>query len=375
MFKLKPILLIGAIAIVVMGGLSFGHRAARDHVNYITAVDDHPITCWSCHLYTQKDNIIARMLHETYVSPYNLAISTGGNRLYVVGQESNQLLVVDPLENRVLEKIGVGERPHTVALDPDGYNAYVSNQWSDNIYRIDLDAARVVDTLSGGSGPAGMVITPDQNYLYVVNSYSSDISIFELETFREKRRLKAGNNPVSVAVAPDGSEVYVSSRRSIPVPHMTSPMTEMTVADARSQRVSKRKMWKNAYIMENVAVTPSGDLAISTLIRPKNLIPAVQIERGWMMTHGIGIIERKENGRMIQLLLDEPNSYFADPFDLVISPDGKRAYVSHGGVNAVSVIDLDEIRELLTESTYEQLKTFANHLGLSSFASSRRAHK
>jgi len=363
---LKPILLIGSIATVVMVGLSFGHRAARTHVNYMTAVDDHPITCWTCHFYSQKDNFIANMFHETYVSPYNLAISAQGDRLYVVGQESNQLVVVDPVENSVLEKIGVGERPHTVALSPDGHNAFVSNQWSDNIYLIDLDAARVVDTLSGGSGPAGMVITPEEDYLYVVNSYSSDISIFEMETFKEKRRLRAGNNPVSAAVTPDGTQVYVSSRRSIPVPHMTSPMTEMTVTDTRSQRVSERKMWKNAYIMENVAVTPSGDMAISTLIRPKNLIPAVQIERGWMMTHGIGIIERGENGRMIQLLLDEPNSYYADPFDLVISPDGKKAYVSHGGVNTISVIDLDEIRAILRESTDEQLKTYANYLGLSS---------
>jgi hypothetical protein len=113
-------------------------------------------------------------------------------------------------------------------------------------------------------------------------------------------------------------------------------------------------------------VTPSGDMAISTLIRPKNLIPTVQIERGWMMTHGIGIIERKENGRMVQLLLDEPNAFFPDPFDIVVSPDGKRAYVSHSGVNVISVIDLDEIRQLLEESTDEQLQSYANHLGISS---------
>ena len=69
MRKLRPILIFGAIGIVVTGGLIFGHRIARSHVNYITAVDDHPITCWTCHIYTQQDNLIARMLNETYVSP------------------------------------------------------------------------------------------------------------------------------------------------------------------------------------------------------------------------------------------------------------------------------------------------------------------
>jgi len=366
MIRLKPMLLFSTIGMVVVAGLILGQRVARAHVNYMTAADDHPITCWTCHLYTQQDNFLAKMQHETYVSPYNMAISEDGSRLYVIAQESNELVEVDPEAGRLLRKIEVGERPHTVALSKDGHTAYVSNQWADNIYMVNLENGQVSDTLMTGTGPAGLVISPDGLQLYCVNSYSNNISVFDMETMQERRRLKAGNNPVSAAITPDGSEVYVSSRRSVPVDHMTSPITEMTVTGTKTQRITARKRWKDAYIMENVAITPSGDMAISTLIRPKNLLPAVQIERGWMMTHGIGIIERKENGRMVQLLLDEPNAYYADPFDLVISPDGKRAFVSHSAVDMITVIDLDEIRLLLEESTDEQLENYANHLGISS---------
>jgi len=366
MKHVRTIIIFGSIAIILGFGIIQGRKKARAHVNYITAVDDHPITCWTCHIYTQKDNFIARMMNEMYISPYTISLSPDGTRLYVVAQESNQLLVVDPVENKVLERIEVGNRPHSVVVSQDNGTAYVSNQWSDNIYVIDLEMGLVKDTISGGSGPAGVAISPDQEYLYVVNSYSSDISIFDLDNFEEKRRLKAGNNPVSVAFSPDGSAVYVSSRRTIPVPYGSPPVTELTVTDARSQRVIERRMFKNAYIMENVKVSPSGDLAISTLIRPKNLIPSIQVEKGWMMTHGIGIIQRKRNGKMVQLLLDEPNAYYADPFDVVVSPDGKRAYVSHSGVDLISVIDLDEIRKLVDESSEEQLQVYSNHLGISS---------
>jgi YVTN family beta-propeller protein len=363
---MKPVLIFGSIGLALAAIVIFGGRWARGHVNYMTAVEDHPVTCWTCHLYTQQDNLMAKLLNETYVSPYNLALSRDGSRLYVVGQESNELVVVDPGAGKVLKKIEVGERPHTVILSKDEHYAFISNQWADNIYRIDLEELRVTDTLKGGSGPAGMTLSPDGKTLWCVNSYSSDISIFDLNTLQERRRLKAGNNPASAAMTPDGSEVYVSSRRSIEVPHMTPPMTEMTVANTKYQRIEDRKLFRNAYIMENVRVTPSGDMAVTTLIRPKNLIPAVQIERGWMMTHGIGIIERKENGRMAQLLLDEPNAYYPDPFGMVISPDGKKAYVSHSGNNMVTAIDLDEVRKLLEESSEDQLATFANHLGISS---------
>ncbi|MEA3461131.1 MAG: beta-propeller fold lactonase family protein [Bacteroidota bacterium] len=365
MIRIKHILIIGSIALAIAVVWIFGGLWARGHVHYITAVDDHPITCWTCHVYTQQDNVIAKMMNETYVSPYKMDISKDGNTLYVVGQESNELVVVDAPTGKVLEKIPVGLKPHTVTLSPDGQSAYVSNQWDDNIYLIDLENYQVVDTLTGGSGPAGMVISPDGKHLWCVNSYSNNISIFNLESMEERRRLKAGNNPVSAAMTPDGSEVYISSRRSVDVPHMTHPLTEMTVSGTKYQRVSNRFMFQDAYIMETVEVTPSGDLVIATLIRPKNLIPTVQIERGWMMTHGLGIIER-ESGRMVQLLLDEPNAFYADPFGLVITPDGKKAFVSHGGVDQVTAIDLDELRKVLAEAPDEELEDYANHLGLSS---------
>jgi len=365
MIRIKHILIIGSIALAIGAIWIFGGRWARAHVNYITAVDDHPITCWTCHVYTQQDNVIARMMSETYVSPYKMDISEDGNTLYIVGQESNELVLVDAPAGKVLDKIQVGLKPHSVTLSPDGHSAFVSNQWADNIYQIDLDSRRIVDTLVGGSGPAGMVISPDGKALWCVNSYSNNISIFDLESKEERRRLIAGNNPVSAVMTPDGSEVYISSRRSVDVPHMTHPMTEMTVSGTKYQRVSKRLMFQDAYIMETVDVTPSGDLVLATLIRPKNLIPTVQIERGWMMTQGLGIIER-ESGRMVQLLLDEPNAFYADPFGLVITPDGKKAFVSHGGVDKVTAIDLDELRKVLAEAPDEELEDYANHLGLSS---------
>jgi len=362
---MKGILISAVIILVLASVIIFGGRWARGHVNYITAPEDHPRTCWTCHVYTQQDNIIAKIINETYVSPYKMDISRDGNTLYVIGQESNELVLVDAHEGTVLEKIPVGLKPHTVSLSPDGQMAYVSNQWADNIYLIDLESHRVVDTLVGGAGPAGMLISQDGKQLWSVNSYSNNISVFNLENMQERRRLKAGNNPVSIAISPDESEIYVSSRRSVDVPHMTHPLTELTVTDAKYQRVKDRRMFKDAYIMETVDVTPSGDLVLATLIRPKNLIPTVQIERGWMMTQGLGIIER-ESGRMVQLLLDEPNAFYADPFGLVITPDGKRAFVSHGAVNMVTAIDLDELRKVLAEAPDEELEDYANHLGLSS---------
>ena len=358
---LSSVLLILGLLVMIPG-----KKLARKHVNYITATDDHPLFCLRCHLYTQQDGLMAKLINADYISPYNMAISSDGGTLYVVAQEANALLVVDANSGKVLDKIAVGERPHSVVLKSGERTAFVSNQWADNVYEIDLTQGKVVDTIKTGSGPAGLVLSHDEKVLMVVDSYCNEVSFIDLQSRKETRRLLAGNNPVQAAISPTDDRLYVSSRRTLPKPYLTPPITEMTVIDAGRQRICERRIFENAYMMENVAFTPSGDMVLATLIRPKNLIPSIQVEKGWMMTHGIGIIETGNDNRMIQLLTDEPNAYYSDPFDIVITPDGHKAFISHSGVDQITAIDLDAVRKLIAGASTEELDTYADHLGISS---------
>ena len=90
--------------------------------------------------------------------------------------------------------------------------------------------------------------------------------------------------------------MYVTSRRALIAPYGEPLYSEITVVNDSSQRVVNRMNMESAYLMENVDFTPTGDLAFVTLIRPKNLVPSIQVEQGFMMTHGIGIIEQKGKG-------------------------------------------------------------------------------
>ena len=367
MGRLLKIFIPGAV-LVILGVVVYKpyNRWAREHVNYLTATEDHPLKCSSCHLHLQKSGIISKIVNAKYYSPFNLAVSPDGSTLYVVAEEGNALLVVDIEKYRVKKEIEVGLRPHSVVLSRDGKTAYVSNQWSDNVSVIDLEHFLVTDTLQTGGGPAGLALSSDGNSLYSANSFSSDLSIIDLVSGVERKRLFTGNNPTGVQISPDGSRVLITSRRTLGLPYGDTLKCELTVVNDKTRRIAERRDIKQAYMMENIAFTPSGDLALIPLIRPKNNVPTIQIERGWMMTNGIGVTEQKPGGRTIQLLLDEPNAYYADPFDIAITPDGKKAFVSHAGVDRISVIDIDEVRKLISESDDRMLAAYSNYLGSSS---------
>ena len=56
-------------------------------MNYITATDDHPLKCGSCHLHIHKSAVISKIVNAHYYSPFNLAVSNDGRKLYVVAEE------------------------------------------------------------------------------------------------------------------------------------------------------------------------------------------------------------------------------------------------------------------------------------------------
>lgn len=366
--KRKQLVYLVGITILIGLGviLITGYRWTDNHVRYITGGQPGPVNCLPCHVYTRKNGLIKRFIEKSYFSPMHIAVSPDGNWLYVTAQDADAFLVVSPTEGRILTQVAVGKRPHSVVLSQDGKIAYVSNRWSNNISIIDLIEHRVSNTIDVGAGPAGLTLGPEGTTLYVANSYSNDISVVDLESGLEIKRLLAGNNPYAIDLSPDGQTIYVTNRLSGKVLFRTPPVSEVTIVDARTQQVVQRKTFRSAHQIEGIDFTPNGDLALVTLVRPKNLLPLTQVARGWVMTHGLGIIERGKEGRIAQVLLDEVNTFYADNYDVVVTPDGKRAFVTHAGSNCVSAVDIEALRTLLAAATQGSLALFANHLGLSS---------
>ena len=209
-----------------------------------------------------------------------------------------------------------------------------------------------------------MVSSVDNNILYVANAGSNDISVLDLKAGGEVKRLSAGRGAWAVNRSPDGQSVFITNNLSHFVKFRTPSRSEVTVIDTSRSVVKNRIMIPEANLVQGIDFSPDGEFALVTLIRTKNLIPITRVIQGWMITNGIGILWK--DGRVDQLLLDETDHYFADPTDLVITPDGKYAYVSAGGIDAVAVIDLGKMKKILQDANETQRqKVLPNHLGIS----------
>ena len=100
-----------------------------------------------------------------------------------------------------------------------------------------------------------------------------------------------------------------------------------------------------ANLIQGVAWHPSGDFALVTLMRTKSNVPMTRLLQGWTITNGLGIIWK--DGRVDQVLLDEPGLCFPDPADIVITPDGRYALVASSGSDRIAVVDIARLLALL----------------------------
>ncbi len=341
-----------------------GNHFADEHTRKMMGGLPAPSNCLSCHAHMSRSPILQPLMRsERYVSPHGLAAS--GAELYVAAEEAGELLVVSAAERRVVGRIAVGRAPHSIVVGRRGERAYVSCSGDDAVVVVDLKRRAVVGKYAVGTLPKGLALSPREDRLYVANSGSDDISVVETASGEELMRVAAGNNPYAVKLSAEAGVLLATSRLSNPG-HFREPVAaEVTVLEAETGRVAERKLLPAAHLVESVDFTPGGDLALVTLVRPKNLVPSTQVGRGWMLTYGLGVLDPRAGGKMLQVLLDEPNAYYADPYAVVVSRDGRRAFVTHAAADCISVIDLAKLRRVYAEADADSLRLLPNHLGLS----------
>ncbi len=363
--RAKTLAIVAALGAVILTASAIaGHRAATEHVRYYTGTEPTSVGCVSCHYAGRGGTLGDRLVAPRYRSPISLAVSADGTRLFATASGDDSLLVVDRQARRLLNAIPVGSRPHGVALAAGGRRAYVSNEGDDSVSVVDLDGGRVVATIAVGDEPTGLALSQDGATLFVANWFGDDISVVDLERGAEVRRLAAGSNPLDLTLTPDGRRLLVSNQLSYATTRPDPPTSEVTVIDVARRVVRERARLVNAHLLEGIVVAPQGDIALVTLVRPKNLLPALQVARGWMMTGGLGVLDLA-SGRVVQVLLDEPDAFYADPSDVVFTPDGRLAFVSHSGADIITVVDVAALRALLEPSATDAQRDLANDLGAS----------
>ncbi|GAB2881412.1 hypothetical protein GCM10027277_58110 [Pseudoduganella ginsengisoli] len=139
--------------------------------------------------------------------PHHLAASPGGDRVYVVSRDHNNVAVVDTIGQAMAGRIATGNRPEGIALTPDGKKALLSvwvGAYQGRIDTIDTTTLTVTGStgLNGLNGPKEIALTPDGTRAYV--SFETDRSVVVLSTLtgRIVKTIPIGTPTIGMVMAP-----------------------------------------------------------------------------------------------------------------------------------------------------------------------------
>ena len=145
--------------------------------------------------------------------PHGLAVLKDG-RLLVTAEGKKELVVVDPKTAKVLQRLPTGHAlSHMVAASPDGKRAYVSSLKDGVVTVIDLPGG-VAGDVPTGKGAEGIDVTPDGKEVWVVNREANTISVIDTRTLKSVATIKAAAFPIRVRITPDGKRAVVTFTES-----------------------------------------------------------------------------------------------------------------------------------------------------------------
>lgn len=263
--------------------------------------------------------------------------------------------------NRVIATIGVGDTPAGIAITPDGRYAYVANNnddgitGGDSVSVIDLSTNTVIATIAipPAAGPTfaepyTVTINAAGTKAYVTNSNILSVTIIDIATNTISGTITGFDGPSGMVITPDGKTAYVNNYGGAVTlgGSGSGNGTTVSVVDLSSPTPA---------IMNTITLGLAPVAPAALAITPDGAyVYVANYVDGNPGTGTVSIIQTSNNTVVGTI----PG--FSGPFWIVISADGKRAYVTNFGSNnfspvgnTVSVIDLttNQVIDAITVGT------------------------
>ena len=277
---------------------------------------------------------------ETYLSPSAVVAAPGGKALYISEFTAGRVAVFDVAAGKVTRHIELGAAPGGIALSADGSKLYaVVGSLAGEVLVVETATGRLAARIPVGHTPTAPVVGRDGKTLYVCNRFNNNVSEIDLAAGRETGRISVVREPVAAAITPEGAALLVANL--LP----DSPATAEVVAAAVSLIDLRTRQARNILLpngstgLRGISLSPDGKFAYVTHTLGRYQLPTTQLERGWMNTNALSIIDVEDRKALNTALLDQVELGGANPWGVACTADGKWIAVTHAGTHELSVID------------------------------------
>ena len=254
------------------------------------------------------------------------------DRVYSAEQFSNTVSVTDPVDNKLLGVIRLGDPlpgnfsplyrgqllVHGLGFSPDHRTLAVVAIGSNAVNFIDTATNIVKHVTYVGRSPHEAFFTPDGKGIWVAVRGENYVAVLDGTTYQEKTRIIVANGPGMTIFSPDGKYGYVCSS-------FTPETAVITVADHKIVG----KVQQTSPFCPNIAATPDG----------------AQV---WFTLKDIGKVQVFDAQAPFALLKTLDTGPITNHVNIVRNANGMFAYVTVGGLNEIQVYRTNDFSKVAT---------------------------
>src|SRR5690349_9487908 len=254
------------------------------------------------------------------------------DRVYAAEQFSNTVSVTDPVDNKLLGVIRLGDpQPgnfsplykgqvlvHGMGYSPDHKTLAVVSIGSNSVTFIDTATNAVRHVTYVGRSPHEAFFTPDGKEVWITVRGENYVSVLDGASYQEKTRITVPNGPGMTIFSPDGTYGYVCS----------SFTPETVVVRVADHQIVGRVPQASPFC-PNIAATPDG-------------------KQVWFTLKDTGKTEVFDARPPFSILKTLDTGPITNHVNIVHNAHGTFAYVTIGGLNEVKVFRTDTFAQVAT---------------------------
>ncbi|NQT03879.1 MAG: cell surface protein, partial [Planctomycetes bacterium] len=206
--------------------------------------------------------------------------------------------------------------------------------------------------------------------LYVCNRFDNNVSVIDLTSRKQITRIPVEREPVAAALTPNGRFLFVNNHLPAGAANKGNIAAAVSVIDTLSNKViTTIELPNGTTALQGICISPDGRYAYAAHILARYTVPTTQLERGWINTNALSIIDVTNKKLFDTVLLDDVDNGAANPWAVGCTNDGKYVCVTHAGTDELSIIDVTALHDKIRKYHADEKNNQSSSAGQSNYGS------